>query len=118
MGKTVIVVGDSPGFYTSRVLGVMLNEAALLLEEGARMEDVDAALTAFGFPVGPFVLYDEVGLEVAQHAGETVIAAFGDRLLPADIVPRLVSSGATGRTAGVGFYRWPTDGGVPLAHFI
>src|SRR5262249_2088055 len=41
MGKTTIVVGDSPGFYTSRVLGVMLNEAALLLREGARLEDVD-----------------------------------------------------------------------------
>src|SRR5205823_6173021 len=71
MGKTVIVVGDSPGFYTSRVLGVMMNEAVVLLAEGARLEDVDRAITAFGFPVGPFVLYDEVGLAVAQHAGET-----------------------------------------------
>ena len=49
MGKTVIVVGDSPGFYTSRVLGVMMNEAVVLLSEGARLEEVDRALTAFGF---------------------------------------------------------------------
>jgi 3-hydroxyacyl-CoA dehydrogenase/enoyl-CoA hydratase/3-hydroxybutyryl-CoA epimerase len=106
MGKTVIVVGDSPGFYTSRVLGVMMNEAALMLTEGARVEDVDRAMTAFGFPVGPFVLYDEVGLEVAQHAGESVERAFGDRVPRASVVPQLVAAGQSGRKAGAGFYLW------------
>jgi 3-hydroxyacyl-CoA dehydrogenase/enoyl-CoA hydratase/3-hydroxybutyryl-CoA epimerase len=109
MGKTVIVVGDSPGFYTSRVLGVMMNEAALMLTEGAGIEDVDRAMTAFGFPVGPFVLYDEVGLEVAQHAGETVARAFGDRVPRASVVPQLVAAGQTGRKAGAGFYVWHTS---------
>jgi 3-hydroxyacyl-CoA dehydrogenase / enoyl-CoA hydratase / 3-hydroxybutyryl-CoA epimerase len=107
LGKTVIVVGDGPGFYTSRVLGVMMNEAALLLGEGAAMRAVDRALTAFGFPVGPFVLYDEVGLQVAEHAGRTLAGAFGDRLPPSTIVPRLVAAGATGRKSGRGFYLWP-----------
>jgi 3-hydroxyacyl-CoA dehydrogenase/enoyl-CoA hydratase/3-hydroxybutyryl-CoA epimerase len=107
MGKTVIVVGDSPGFYTSRVLGVMMNEAAVLLGEGARMETVDRALTAFGFPVGPFVLFDEVGLEVAQHAGETVGRAFGDRFPHVTVVPELVKAGFTGKRKGAGFYLWP-----------
>jgi 3-hydroxyacyl-CoA dehydrogenase/enoyl-CoA hydratase/3-hydroxybutyryl-CoA epimerase len=107
MGKTVIVVGDAPGFYTSRVLGVMLNEAAVLLSEGVSIDAIDAAMTAFGFPVGPFVLYDEVGLAVALHAGETVTRAFGDRLPAATIVPRLVEAGHTGRQAGAGFYLWP-----------
>jgi 3-hydroxyacyl-CoA dehydrogenase/enoyl-CoA hydratase/3-hydroxybutyryl-CoA epimerase len=106
MGKTVIVVGDSPGFYTSRVLGVMMNEAALMLTEGARIDEVDRAMTAFGFPVGPFVLYDEVGLEVAQHAGETVEQAFGERVPRASVVPQLVAAGQTGRKAGAGFYMW------------
>jgi 3-hydroxyacyl-CoA dehydrogenase/enoyl-CoA hydratase/3-hydroxybutyryl-CoA epimerase len=113
LGKTVIVVRDSPGFYTSRVLGVMLNEAALLLGEGARLEGVDRALTNFGFPVGPFVLFDEVGLEVAQHAGETVTAAFGDRIPAATIVSDLVARGETGRKAGRGFYTWPTARRLP-----
>ena len=106
MGKTVIVVGDSPGFYTSRVLGVMMNEAAVLLTEGARIEEVDRAMTAFGFPVGPFVLYDEVGLEVAQHAGESVERAFGDRVPRANVVTQLVAAGQTGRKTGAGFYVW------------
>jgi 3-hydroxyacyl-CoA dehydrogenase/enoyl-CoA hydratase/3-hydroxybutyryl-CoA epimerase len=106
MGKTTIVVADSPGFYTSRVLAAMMNEAALTLDEGARLEDVDRALTDFGFPVGPFVLYDEVGLEVAMHAGETVARAFGDRLPAATIVTELVQRGQTGRKTGAGFYLW------------
>jgi len=100
MGKTVIVVDDAPGFYTSRVLGVMMNEAALLLAEGARMVGVDRALVRFGFPVGPFVLFDEVGLEVAQHAGETVARAFGDRIPMATVVPALVKAGHTGKRGG------------------
>jgi 3-hydroxyacyl-CoA dehydrogenase/enoyl-CoA hydratase/3-hydroxybutyryl-CoA epimerase len=109
MGKTVIVVGDSPGFYTSRVLGAMLNEAALLVTEGAHLEEVDRAITAFGFPVGPFVLYDEVGLEVAQHVGEAVGSAFGDRFPRTSLVTDLVAAGATGRKSGRGFYVWPAS---------
>ena len=120
MGKTVIVVADRPGFYTSRVLGVMLNEAAILLGEGARLEDVDGAMTDFGFPVGPFVLYDEVGLEVALHAGETVTRAFGDRVPPASAVQVLVAAGHTGRKSGTGFYRWPRRSRLPgpLRRFV
>jgi 3-hydroxyacyl-CoA dehydrogenase/enoyl-CoA hydratase/3-hydroxybutyryl-CoA epimerase len=77
-----------------------------MLTEGARIDEVDRAMTAFGFPVGPFVLYDEVGLEVAQHAGETVEQAFGERVPRASVVPQLVAAGQTGRKAGAGFYMW------------
>ncbi|MGI9147181.1 MAG: 3-hydroxyacyl-CoA dehydrogenase NAD-binding domain-containing protein, partial [Chloroflexota bacterium] len=107
MGKTVIVVGDGPGFYTSRVLGVMMNEAAILLGEGARIEVVDRAMTAFGFPVGPFALFDQVGLDVARHAGETLTRAFADRIPRTSVVPRLIEAGHTGRQIGAGFYIWP-----------
>lgn len=113
MGKTVIVVGDGPGFYTSRVLGVMLNEAALLFEAGTPIEAIDAAMTAFGFPVGPFALYDEVGLEVALHVGANLAHAFGDRIPPSRVVSDLVRRGATGRASGAGFYLWPKSRRVP-----
>jgi 3-hydroxyacyl-CoA dehydrogenase/enoyl-CoA hydratase/3-hydroxybutyryl-CoA epimerase len=89
----------------------MMNEAVVLLGEGARMEAIDRALTAFGFPVGPFVLYDEVGLEVAQHAGETVGRAFGDRFPQVTVVPELVKLGHTGKRSGAGFYLWPKPRG-------
>lgn len=113
MGKTVIVVADTPGFYTTRVLGVMLNEAALVLGEGARIEEVDWAVERFGFPVGPFVLYDEVGLEVAQHAGESVLRAFGARVPASTVVPRLVAAGYVGRRGGAGFYCWAPPSRLP-----
>src|SRR5207249_2713086 len=72
MGKTAIVVGDGPGFYTTRVLSTMIGEAFTMLAEGDSIEAIDRAMTEFGWPVGPLQLVDEVGLEVAGHAGETV----------------------------------------------
>src|SRR5205823_12466458 len=81
----------------------------------------DRAMTDFGFPVGAFVLYDEVGLEVAQHVGETVARAFGDRIPPATIVAELVARGETGRKVGRGFLIWPQEGRrlPPIArHFV
>jgi 3-hydroxyacyl-CoA dehydrogenase / enoyl-CoA hydratase / 3-hydroxybutyryl-CoA epimerase len=114
LGKTVIVVRDGPGFYTTRVLGVMMNEAAWLLSEGADMQEVDGAMTAFGFPVGPFVLYDEVGLDVAQHVGETLGRAFGDRQPSITIVSQLVAQGRTGKKSGRGFLTWGRRSGPGL----
>src|SRR5436305_375733 len=104
MGKTVIVVGDGPGFFTSRVLGAMLNEAAWMLAEGANIERVDQAMTRWGWPVGPFALLDEVGLDVASHAGEVVHAALGDRVAPPPIFERMIADRRTGRKGKRGFY--------------
>jgi 3-hydroxyacyl-CoA dehydrogenase/enoyl-CoA hydratase/3-hydroxybutyryl-CoA epimerase len=114
MGKTAIVVRDGPGFYTTRVIGVMLGEAARLLDEGARIEDVDRAMTAFGWPVGPFTLMDEVGLAVARHAGETVAAAVGvgpER----NAVRVLADAGLQGKRGGEGFYRYDGKKRTPNA---
>jgi 3-hydroxyacyl-CoA dehydrogenase / enoyl-CoA hydratase / 3-hydroxybutyryl-CoA epimerase len=61
------------------------------------------------------VLFDEVGLEVAQHVGETVAGAFGDRFPTASVVPQLVGAGQTGRKSGAGFYLWPRPTGWPLS---
>jgi 3-hydroxyacyl-CoA dehydrogenase / enoyl-CoA hydratase / 3-hydroxybutyryl-CoA epimerase len=110
MGKTVVVVEDGPGFYTSRVLAPYLNEAAWLLLEGARIEQVDAALTAWGWPVGPFALLDEVGLDIARHASEVLAPALGERLDPPPIFARLIEEKRLGRKSGRGFYLYGEDG--------
>ena len=60
-----------------------MNEAVLLLVEGARIEDIDGALTDFGFPVGPMTLLDEVGIDVGAKVGKILHAAFGDRMAAA-----------------------------------
>lgn len=110
LGKTVIIVGDGPGFYVNRVLAPYLNEAGWLLDAGVPVERIDAALVAWGFPVGPFQLMDEVGFEVAAHAGQVVADAFGTRLTPAPALQRVLESGRTGRKGRQGFYRYDANG--------
>lgn len=110
LGKTVIVVQDGAGFYVNRILAPYLNEAGRLLDEGARIEEVDAALTEFGFPVGPITLLDEVGLDIAGKSGPIMAAAFGDRMAPSETLRRVVESGRLGRKAKSGFYRYGDDG--------
>ncbi len=103
-GKTVIVVNDGTGFYTSRVLGPMMNEASYLLTEGVSIEAIDQAMTAWGWPVGPITLLDEVGIDVAAHVGPIMLAAFGDRMAPPPTMAKLIAEGRKGRKNERGFY--------------
>jgi 3-hydroxyacyl-CoA dehydrogenase/enoyl-CoA hydratase/3-hydroxybutyryl-CoA epimerase len=109
MGKTVIVVNDGPGFFTTRVLGAMLNEAAWMLADGADIAQVDQAMTRWGWPVGPFALLDEVGLDVAKHAGEVVREALGERLEAPVIFRRMIGDERLGRKSKRGFYLYEED---------
>jgi 3-hydroxyacyl-CoA dehydrogenase / enoyl-CoA hydratase / 3-hydroxybutyryl-CoA epimerase len=106
MGKTVIVVADRPGFWVNRILSPYLNEAAILVTEGVPIEVIDRTMTAWGFPVGPIALLDEVGLDVAEKAGKVMHQAYGDRLCPPETLTRLLGDGRTGRKGGRGFYRY------------
>lgn len=110
LGKTVIVVNDSPGFFANRILAPYLNEAGRLLEEGVAIEAIDDALLDFGFPVGPINLLDEVGLDVAGKSGAILAAAFGDRLRPSEAIGRMLAAGRLGRKSKRGFYRYDERG--------
>lgn len=103
-GKTVIVVNDGTGFYTSRVLGPYTNEAGFLLAEGASVEDIDSAMKSWGFPIGPLLLGDEVGIDVGAHISEIFLDAFGDRMKGPDMMAALVADDRKGRKNGRGFY--------------
>lgn len=105
-GKTVIVVNDGVGFYTSRVLAPYLNEAAFLLAEGADVAELDRALVDFGFPVGPIQLLDEVGIDVAAKVATIMQEAFGERLRAPATTDALVKDGRLGRKVGKGFYSY------------
>lgn len=106
-GKTVIVVNDGPGFYTTRILAPYINEALLLLEEGAEIEFLDNTMKTFGFPVGPMALLDEVGLDVGAHVGETMAPMFNARGGTSSTKARaLADSGYLGRKNKQGFYTY------------
>jgi 3-hydroxyacyl-CoA dehydrogenase/enoyl-CoA hydratase/3-hydroxybutyryl-CoA epimerase len=106
LGKHVIVVRDGPGFYTTRTLSPYMNEATRLLEEGAAIEDVDRAMTDFGFPVGPIVLLDEVGIDVGAKIAKVLHRAFGERMAPAASMARVLEEGRLGRKNKKGFYTY------------
>jgi 3-hydroxyacyl-CoA dehydrogenase/enoyl-CoA hydratase/3-hydroxybutyryl-CoA epimerase len=108
-GKTVIVVNDGYGFYTSRILGPLMSEASYMLMEGAPIDFIDKAMTAWGWPVGPIALLDEVGIDVAAHVGPIMLEAFGDRLAPPPTMARLVADDRKGRKNKRGFYLYSDD---------
>ncbi|MFN2399450.1 MAG: 3-hydroxyacyl-CoA dehydrogenase family protein [Gemmatimonadaceae bacterium] len=112
LGKTAIVVRDSPGFATSR-LGVVLGlEAIRMLEqEVASAEDIDRALElGYNHPMGPLRLTDVVGLDVrlaiAEHLHETMK---DDTYRPPALLRDLVKRGHLGKKTGQGFYRWESE---------
>lgn len=105
-GKTVIVVNDGVGFFTTRVLGAFLNEAVHLLSEGADVAELDRALVDFGFPVGPAALLDDVGIDVGAKVGATLHEAFGERMAAPPVAEGLLGAGRLGRKARSGFYRY------------
>ncbi len=114
LGKSPIVMNDGPGFLVNRLLLPYMTEAALLLCEGAAINDIERAAKSFGMPMGPITLYDVVGIDVAVHAGRTMAEAFPDRAVPAPIVERLFERGRLGQKVGKGFFDYAAPkGGKP-----
>lgn len=106
-GKNVIVVNDGPGFYTTRILAPFINEALLLLEEGAKIEELDNAMKQFGFPVGPVALLDEVGIDVGAHVADTLSDKFKARGAQTSKKSKeLMNDDYLGRKNKRGFYKY------------
>ncbi len=106
LGKTPVLVRETPGFLVNRLLTFYSIEAQWLLEEGYRIEDVDRAMKSWGMPMGPLALGDEVGIDVAIEVAGILHEAYGERLpLPAWI-RALPEQGWLGKKSGRGIYRW------------
>jgi 3-hydroxyacyl-CoA dehydrogenase/enoyl-CoA hydratase/3-hydroxybutyryl-CoA epimerase len=106
LGKTPVVVRDVPGFLVNRLLAPYLDEAVCLLEYGASPVRVDRVMKQFGMPMGPFELLDEVGLDIAGHAGESMEHGYGARMTANRFLLPLVESGDLGKKSGSGIFRY------------
>ena len=112
LGKTPIVVEDTPGFASTR-LGVLIGlEAMRMVEEGvAKPADIDAAMElGYRHPMGPLKLTDLIGLDVRLAIAEYLHRELGlEQYRPPEILRRLVGQGKLGKKSGEGFYRWSEE---------
>ena len=108
IGKEAVVVKDSPGFVTNRIIPLVVNEGAKLVEENlATIEDMDKIIRlSFNWPMGPFELSDLVGIDTLVDLLEGIYQQTGwERYKPTPLLKRMVEIGYTGRKAGGGFYK-------------
>ena len=109
LDKVPVVVNDSPGFVSNRVLMPMINEAIFCVyEDVATPEAVDAVMKlGMNHPMGPLTLADLIGLDVCLNIMETLYAGFSDpKYRPCPLLRKMVAAGHLGRKSGEGFYRY------------
>src|SRR5690606_17496032 len=99
IGKLPLPVQSAPGFLVNAALAPYMLEAMRCLDQGTRPETIDAAMRAFGMPMGPIELIDTVGLDIARGVGQQLA---GDAEMPNCLESRL-SRGDLGRKTGRGF---------------
>jgi len=104
LGKTPILVKDSPGFIVNRILLRYIAEAGQILDECGQMEKIDKVMTDFGMPMGPFLLSDEVGLDVGIKVMRILEDAFDARFESSDIFNKIMDKGDLGKKTGKGFF--------------
>jgi 3-hydroxybutyryl-CoA dehydrogenase len=110
-GRQSILVNDSPGFVTNRVMMLMVNEAMFLVQEGvATVQDVDRLFkTCFGHKMGPLETADLIGLDTVLRSLEVIYAELNDsKYRPCPLLKKMVYAGMNGRKSGKGFYDYQT----------
>ncbi|MFC6154570.1 3-hydroxyacyl-CoA dehydrogenase NAD-binding domain-containing protein [Nocardioides yefusunii] len=116
MRKIPIVVNDARGFYTSRVIGVQINEGLAMLGEGVLPMTIERAATSAGFPVGPLQITDELNMELMVKIRKQTIAAAeaAGQPVPQDgsyaVIDEMIERGRSSRLKGAGFYNYSEEG--------
>ncbi|CAI9907554.1 3-hydroxyacyl-CoA dehydrogenase [Pseudomonas aeruginosa] len=115
IGKTSIVVNESPGLTTSRMSALLGNEAMYMLQEGtASAEDIDTALRlGFNHPMGPLELGDLTGWDTRLSVLRYLHQTLGEKFRPCPLIIKMVAAGRFGRKTGHGVYRYEDGKRVP-----
>jgi 3-hydroxyacyl-CoA dehydrogenase/enoyl-CoA hydratase/3-hydroxybutyryl-CoA epimerase len=114
--KTPIVVNDSRGFYTSRVIGTQINEGLAMLGEGVRPMTIERAAAQAGYPVGPLQISDELNMELMvkiRNATKAAIEREGGSYTPhpaEKVIERMIELGRPSKLKGAGFYEYDESG--------
>lgn len=109
IGKIPVEINDSPGFASSRILMVMINEAIFALWEGVGdAKNIDEVMKlGMAHPMGPLELADLIGLDICLHVMETLYEGFQEsKYRPCPLLKKMVSAGYLGRKTGKGFYEY------------
>ena len=109
LGKVIISSKDFPGFITTRLGLVLINEAAFALMEGlSTPEEIDLGMTlGYNHPMGPLALADFIGLDICLHVMDVLVDGFGDpKYRPCPLIKQKVAAGHLGRKSGRGFYEY------------
>lgn len=111
MGKTPVVVKDCPGFLVNRLITPYVSGFLQLVADGADFAEVDRVMEAFGWPMGPALLQDVVGMDTGGHVGDVIAAGYPQRMRPVarNAVKLMVEHRRYGQKSGSGFYRHGLD---------
>ena len=111
--KLPVLTGNAFGFVGNRLYAAYRRQCEFMLEEGASPEQVDAALEAFGFAMGPFAVADLSGLDIAWRMRQAQAATRTADVRYVDIADRLCEAGRLGRKTGSGYFRYPAGASRP-----
>lgn len=108
MGKEAVVVNDSPGFISNRILMPMINDAIFCLQEGtASRENIDTIVRlGANHPMGPLELADFIGLDICLGILDVLQSELGEKYRPCPLLRKMVAAGKLGRKSGEGFYEY------------
>ena len=112
IGKTTVDAPELPGFMVNRILVPMQNEAAFMVMEGCKPEDVDNAMKlGCNFPMGPLELTDFVGVDIMLGTMKGLYQGFSDsKYRPCPLLENMVKAGHLGKKSGQGFYKYDENG--------
>ncbi len=104
--KIPVRVNECAGFLVNRLLMPYLNEAAFCAQEGVSLKEIDQAMVDFGFPMGPFILVDTIGLDICHDVVGILMAEYGPRMMPAVLWDKVYQEKRYGVKNGAGFYNY------------
>jgi 3-hydroxyacyl-CoA dehydrogenase/enoyl-CoA hydratase/3-hydroxybutyryl-CoA epimerase len=117
--KIPVVVKECPGFLVNRLLMGYLNEAMLCLQEGAATaQEIDDAMTDYGWPMGPFTLIDFVGIDVCYDVGQYLYSQYGERMKASVMFEKLYKAGRYGEKVGAGVYGYGDNTDEPVKEMV